>query len=186
MSGCDLSPEMLAKAYENAQKAKVKGVFSLQSAVSFKAIKPLDFITACCDVVNYISSPKAFFKTAYKNLNDGGVLVFDISSEYKLKKILGNNIFTEETDEVTYIWENTLSRNKVDLSLTFFEREESGLYRKSVEEQTQYIHTEENIKSWLSEVGFTKIRSYDAFTGKAPDKKAERIHFVAIKEVDNG
>lgn len=185
ITGCDISAEMLSKAYENAQKEGVKATFSLQSALSFKTARPIDFVLASCDVVNYLANPLGFFKSAYKALKDDGVLIFDISSEYKLKNILANNVFTESTPFVTYIWENFLSKNCVDMRLTFFEKTTEDLYSKSTEEQTQYIFTQEKLTEMLTAVGFNKIEKYGFLSKSAPQKNEERIHFVAYKGVQN-
>ncbi len=184
--GCDISPEMLQMACRNAASERVKATFILQSAAAIRPSKPLDFITASCDVVNYLSSPLTFFKSAYTALKADGVLIFDISSEYKLRTVLGNNVFTDETDDVVYVWENSLGKNAVNMRLTFFEKNENGLYERSVEEQTQYIHTEEKLRRLLGDAGFTHVERYEFFTKAAPSEKAERIQFVAYREGKNG
>lgn len=179
--GTDLSPEMLALANKNAKKAGENIVFVLQSACELRTATPVDFVVACCDVVNYIKNPIKFFERVYSSLTDGGVLVFDISTEYKLKNVIGNNVFSESTEEVTYIWENFPSAKRVDMALTFFEKQPNGLYEKTVDEQTQYVHRQEDICAALKAAGFVGVNTFDFLSDEQPTRYSDRIHFVAYK-----
>ncbi len=184
VSGSDQSPEMLSLAMTVARNAGVNVPFILQSAEKLYSDKPLDFITACCDVVNYLKNPRVFFEKAYAALNHGGVLVFDISSEYKLTEVIGNNTFTDTVGDVTYIWENALDkkRRRVDMRLTFFEAAENNYYSKSTDEQTQFIHGAAALKESLKSVGFSSVKVCGFLKNRAPAPDEERIHFIAFKE----
>ena len=109
------------------------------------------------------------------------MLLFDISSKYKLTEVIGNNVFTDSTDDVTYIWSNSLSekKDKVDMFLTFFVRNKDGSFDKEDESQTQYIYDAEDLAGRLRAAGFGKVE-YFGFEGKnvAPE---ERICFAAYK-----
>ncbi len=183
VTGSDLSPEMLTKAAEYAKKSGTDVKFVLQSADKLEDARPLDFITACCDVVNYLKNPTKFFRRAYEALAPGGVLAFDISTAYKLRNILGNNVFTESTDEVTYVWENALDekRRAVDMRLTFFIKQANDYYSKRTDEQTQYIHEEEEIIRDLRDAGFNKITTRGFLKNRRPTERDERIVFAAYK-----
>jgi len=181
MSGVDLSPEMVAIAMKNARRNAITNVsFAVGNAEKINLSIPVDFITATCDVVNYLKNPIDFFKNTYNNLKAGGVFVFDISSEYKLKKVLGNNVSTEEKDGVVYVWNNNLYRNRVDMFLSFFRRDEDGRYTRFDEEQTQYVHNENDIIVALKSVGFSSVEIFADF-GENLSKNSERIHFIAKK-----
>ena len=183
ITGSDLSEQMLALANQNARSEGVNVVFIRQDALTLCDVRPLDFITANCDVVNYLRRPVDFFIKAYKALKKGGVLVFDISTEYKLKNILGNNVFTQTEGDVTYVWENFYSQKskKVDMRLTFFEKMPNTYYSKSIDEQTQYAHSVDEIVEQLKKVGFTDVKTYGFLSTSAPKDKEERVHFVAYK-----
>lgn len=178
--GIDLSPEMIAIAQKNAKNAGENIDFFVADAEKLKLCEKVDFITALCDVVNYIKKPIDFFKNTYNNLKEGGVFIFDISSEYKLKKILGDNVYTEERDNVIYVWSNSLFYNRVEMFLSFFRKDADGRYTRFDEEQTQYIHKEEYLTKLLLEAGFESVSSSCDF-GKAKKKTAQRIHFIAKK-----
>ncbi len=181
VSGIDISPEMIAIAIKNARRKAITNVnFAVGSAEKIKLTLAVDFVVAICDVVNYIKNPFDFFKNTYNNLKEDGVFIFDISSEYKLKKILGNNVFTEEKDGVVYVWNNNLYKNRVDMFLSFFRRDTDGRYTRFDEDQTQYIHKESDIVDMLYSAGFSQVETYANWDEK-PTKNSERIHFIAKK-----
>ena len=180
--GTDLSVEMLEMASKSATSQGIKATFINQSATALTVARPVDFIVACCDVVNYLKSPKAFFSKAYKALKAGGVLLFDLSTEYKLRNVLADNVFTDSTEEVTYIWENSLKKSSVDMTLTFFRKLTNNNYARSVENQTQYIHASDAIINALRDAGFTDIKTYGFLKDSAPSVNEQRVHFVAYKK----
>lgn len=185
ITGVDISPDMIAIAQKNARKTGSHVKFAVQNAEEISLEKKVDFITAICDVVNYIKKPIDFFKNTYNNLKDGGVFVFDVSSEYKLKKILGDNVYTEECDNVLYVWSNSLYKNRVEMFLSFFRRDDDGRYTRFDEEQTQYIHKEEDLAMLLFEAGFDSVQTFSE-SYQTVEKDSERIHFIAKKGKING
>ncbi|MBR2988595.1 MAG: class I SAM-dependent methyltransferase [Clostridia bacterium] len=183
VTGVDISPQMLRIAQNNAKKERLAVNFALSGAENFTTHHALDFITANCDVVNYLKNPRKFFARAYQKLNDNGVFIFDISSAFKLKNVLGNQVYTENRNEVTYIWENFYDekRRKVDMKLTFFAPNGNGLYEKSEDEQTQFIHETNDLLGLLTAVGFKKVEVFGFLSQNQPKASEERIHFIAYK-----
>lgn len=181
VTGFDSSEGMLAAAYERAADSGETVDFVLKDVFRGGFGKNLDFVIACCDVVNYVSRPLGFFKKVYDSLSDAGVFAFDVSSEYKLKNILGNNTFTDTVGGVTYIWVNSLFAKSVDMFLTFFALRPDGTYDKTVDEQTQYIHKREDLVGALKEAGFDRVKEYGYGTRSNPAAKCERIFFVCTK-----
>lgn len=179
--GIDISPQMISKATQNAKKKGYLINFAVANAEKLALNRKVDFITAICDVVNYFKNPTNFFQNAYANLSEDGVLIFDVSTEYKLKNILANNVYTEEKDGVVYIWSNALSKNKVDMFLTFFKMDTDGKYIRFDEEQTQYIHLQEDLVRQLYKAGFSIVEVYSSTDKKSVRKTSERIYFVAKK-----
>ena len=182
VTGFDSSEGMLAAAYERAAESGETVDFVLKDVFRGGFGKNLDFVTACCDVVNYVSRPLGFFGKVYDSLSDGGVFVFDVSSEYKLKNVLGNNTFTDTVGGVTYVWENSLSAKSIDMFLTFFALRPDGAYDRAEDEQTQYIHKREDLVAALKEAGFDRIKEYGYGTHSKPGTKSERIIFVCTKK----
>lgn len=180
--GVDISPGMLSEAYLSAKREGLNIRFIEQDISGFVFDKKLDFVTAMCDTVNYVEKPSKVFGNVYSTLGPGGVFVFDISSEYKLKEILAGHTYSDSYSDITYIWNNYLNKkgDALELELTFFKKE-GALYKKTVERQTQYIYGENEIVEMLELAGFKNIKAYGGMTRTKPKENSERIHFVAYK-----
>lgn len=178
VAGVDISPEMLTRAQELSLKEGVRAEFLAGDITKLKLNAKVDFAVAVNDCVNYI--PKDKLKKAFARvcscLKKGGSFIFDVSSADKLRKTIGNNLFAEDREDITYLWFNTLYDDRVEMELTFFERGKNGLYTRYDESHIQYIYEEEEIISALKEAGFA-VRT-EGHLGK--DKK-QRINFICKK-----
>lgn len=179
--GVDSSESMLTQAKILCAQEKIPVNFTLQDIKRFKSFTKLDFITVINDGLNYLKSSeiKTAFKNFYGALKKGGVLLFDISSEYKLKEILGNNLFGEDTDDVTYMWFNECDGKSVKMDLTFFVRQGENYVRQD-ESHVQYIHTIDEISDALTQIGFDVVE-VTGLLGQELKPDSQRIHFIAIK-----
>lgn len=172
--GADISPQMLEAARKNATERGIAAQFVLMDMTKFVAAKPLDFVVCMCDGINYVKEPKKVFKSVYAALKNGGRFIFDLSSQYKLTEVIGNNVFYEDGEDLTYIWSNRLSAGKyVDMQLTFFTKD-GERYVRSDESHRQYIHSEERIVAELRDAGYKRVTRL-----KKNDKL--RLHFMAEK-----
>lgn len=177
----DSSAQMLSRARE---KEELKDVLFLQQDIRrFELYGTVDAAVCCLDGINYLGSVKelkSFFSLVHNYLNPDGIFVFDMSTIYKLKNILGNRTFTYDFDNVYMVWENTLmSGGKVRLQLEIFEKLKNGLYSRSGETQFQRGYTPGTVKKALAEAGFSVLGCYDAFTKDSPLPESERIFFAA-------
>ncbi|MEG2456562.1 MAG: methyltransferase domain-containing protein [Clostridia bacterium] len=164
MTGGDISSEMLTIATEKARKQFQNILFLVLDLNNLSISKKYDFVTAVCDGFNYVSNIanlKSAFLAVYNALNAGGKFIFDISTKHKLTEIIGNNIFYEDLDKLSYFWTNKLFPNKIEMSLSFFERQQSvdeckqgELYRRYDEQQTQYFYDNNEIIGLLQQIGF--------------------------------
>mgnify|MGYP002562211534 FL=1 len=182
LTATDLSQEMLAIAAEKARKEGVQIMFARQD-IRQMALGRCDALVCACDVLNYIPQKRlpAFFEQVYAGLAKGGALLFDISSSYKLRYILGNQLFFEDREAVSYFWRNHLqdSENRIAMELTFFMKK-GELYERRDERQIQYIHETETLLKALQQAGFL-AQAYEFGTELPPQEKSERIFFAAYK-----
>lgn len=181
MTGSDCSAKMLTIATEKSKKALQDILFLIKDLNKLSISKTYDFITAVCDGFNYVSTIKGMesaFLEIYSALVQGGKFIFDMSTAYKLKKVLANNFFYEDYDDLTYFWSNTLYPNRVEMSLTFFEKE-GDIYRRYDEEQTQYFYANDKIIALLEKCGFS-VKCFDE-KFKELNNESERIIVVATK-----
>lgn len=179
VSGMDISPEALTTACELARKEGVCSEFLLGDITKLRLCGKVDFITAINDCINYVPKDKILqtFKRVHSNLGKCGLFIFDISSEYKLRNTVGNNLFVKDLEEATVVWFNTLNDDSVDMDITLFSRKQDGTYTRSDERQTQFIYTESEVTEALRGAGF-EVET-EGHLGKSKD---ERITFICRKK----
>ena len=173
--GIDPSISMLNVASNRHSKVYLGNITNLKG---FNA----DFITAINDVVNYVKQKdlQKTFNSVNNNLKKGGLFFFDVSSEYKFKNIIANNLFAEDLDGITYLWFNELKKDKVNMSLTYF-IENNGVYLRKDEDFCEYIHTNFDIEEKLKSAGFEIIKK-QGHLGEKLNKYSERINYLCRKK----
>lgn len=185
MIGLDISPAMLDVAGQKARRYGQRIPFICQDMRSLALHRPVQAILCPCDGVNYLTRPEdaaAFFAAAHRALEEGGQLLFDISSAYKLSQVLGCNTFAQDAGDCAYIWQNIYDGESrlVEMELTFFQREGDGRYRRFTERHIQRAHGAEELLALLEAAGF-QAAAYSAFTREPIGQQDERIQFVAKK-----
>lgn len=177
--GVDISPEMLTKARELASSEGVRAEFLLGDITKLKLIKKVDFIVAINDCLNYVPPERlaAAFSRVRANLKKGGAFVFDVSSEYKLKNVLADNLFAEDLDEITYLWFNKFDGEKVVMDITVFTSAGGGLFKRQDERHIQYVHRTEDVKAALASCGFEVLR-IEGHMGEELKDDSLRINFI--------
>jgi cyclopropane fatty-acyl-phospholipid synthase-like methyltransferase len=186
MIGLDLSCDMLSCAKEKARENKLDILFLNQDMTRMELYGTVDAIVSTTDCINYISNRKSLqrlFKLAKNYLNPGGVFIFDINSAYKLQYLLGDNVFYDVGENVSYIWQSRYYSKKktVEFDMTFFVKEDD-LYRRFDECHIEKIYTIDELKSISMEHDFKVVDVFDGMTCNKPTKRSERIFFV-IKRV---
>lgn len=182
MIGIDLSQEMLNVAIVKSKKMGLDIKWICQDMTEFELSHKVGFVTCVCDGINYIdeSQLKIVFDRVHDSIVKGGVWIFDISSAYKLKNILGDNMFCEDYDDITYIWQNSLGEDYVDMDIDFFENIEGDTYRRIEESHRQYIHTRESIENLLKDKWAFEV--YDGEKFSKPTSKSKRLLFVCTSK----
>jgi len=112
----------------------------------------------------------------------GGLLVFDISTEHKLKNVLAGNMYGDNSEDLSYIWlsEFIESENRLDIEISFFEKN-GETYSRYDERQSQFVHTHKDLIEVIASAGFELVSVTNAF-GEQIKEDEERILFVAIKK----
>ncbi|AOT72990.1 hypothetical protein Gferi_04190 [Geosporobacter ferrireducens] len=183
--GVDLSEDMLQIAQEKAASIGVEVIYLNQDIRELLLPTELDAILCICDGINYIIDEMDLmevFRAVYQHLKKDGLFIFDISSQYKLSHVLGQNTFAENYEEVSYIWENYFDENRqiCDFDLTIFMKEKD-LYRKHEESHSQKAYREDEVLSFVKQIGFKRTDVFDAFSFNKPKKNSERLYFVCQK-----
>ncbi len=182
-TGLDLSEDMLAIAYNKlADYGRPKLI--RQNMAGFELDKKFDIILSLCDSMNYLLEDEELvgsFRQVNKHLNDGGIFIFDINSNYKFERLLANNTFIDETDRVFYSWENFNEGKIWEFYLNFFLEKEEGLYERFEESHYERAYSEEEVEEALRLAGFKDFKKYKAFSFEPVDQETERINYIIRK-----
>ena len=184
MLGADLSEEMLSVARQKEGAENI--LFLNQPMDDFELYGTVDAIVCVLDSINYRTEPEALEKTfrlCANYLNPGGVLLFDVNSEYKFESVLGSQLYTYETEDIFYSWENEYDEKTrlCDLYLTFFCLEDSGLYRRIDEVHTQRAYSDTELRDAIKKAGLTLMNTYDGYTSGVPKWDSQRIVYEVKK-----
>jgi SAM-dependent methyltransferase len=184
MIGIDMSSDMLSCAMEKSAECGISPLWVCQDMRAFELYGTMDVILCTMDSMNYIenaSDMKQVLDLVKNYLNPGGLFIFDMNTPYKLEHVLGNNLFYEIRDDITYLWRNEYlpKEKKCIFDLTFFVREAEDIYRRLEEEQQQKAWTIDEVKDQLAQTGLELADVYDAFTQNAPSDQSERYFFIA-------
>lgn len=181
MTGADISPSMIARAQVRAREEGCTVTYVLADAVKFRSPEKYDFILSPNDCFNYL--PKEKLKTALRRMADalkeGGIFWFDVSSEYKLRTKVANNMSVDDRDEVTYLAVNEDCGDSVRLNVTLFVKEKGEKYRRLDEVHVQYVYSEKELLSALYEVGFD-VLSVEGHLGEEKEG-SDRLNFICRK-----
>lgn len=183
MIGVDSSVQMLDVARKKDKQGDI--LFLNQNMTKLDLYGTVDAFLCMTDGMNYVLSASSLFhmfkriKTCF--LEPDGLFIFDVSSEYKLREIVGNNTFIHSHEDIFYSWENRYIENKhlSDMFLNFFVKNKNGTYRRFCERHLQRAYRTEELVSLLYAAGFKKVDLFDAMDFSAPQETSERIVFVA-------
>ncbi len=186
MIAMDISADMLARAFEKAQRNKADILFLNQDMREFELYGTVDAVICLLDSLNYMTSLKDIrkvFRLVYNYLNPGGLFIFDLNSPYKLSHVLGNETFYELDEETSWIWNNTYDSKKrcTTFDLTFFVRNSEGLYERFDETHVERAFNREEIVNALGDAGLKLLGDFAELSFMNPGPKEERIFYIAQK-----
>ena len=182
--GVDISEEMLAIA---SNKFPTANYYALDLLDLENLNIKFDFIVSAFDVFCYLENFDAFcrgLQGVYSSMKQGAKFIFDIHTPNKINYLLEHQPFAYEDEEISYIWFTYPTDNELEVEseLSFFVKEEQGLYRKLEEFQKQRTYEIEVIKKAILNVGF-EIKDYfcDFDRHNKDVDNSERLHFILIK-----
>jgi len=186
MIAVDASADMLGKAYQKALAAGVDILFLNQDMRQFELYGTVDAVLCMLDSINYITSLMDIgkvFRLVHNYLNPGGLFIFDTNSPYKLADILGNEVFYELDDDVSWIWQNTYdSKSRITtFDITFFVKNQNGLYERFDETHKEKAYTREEIANALEAAGLDLLGCFGNLSFLEPSPTEERIFYIARK-----
>jgi len=176
---------MLDIAREKMYDEELDILYLNQDMTEFELYGTVDAIICSLDGVNYLTEDGDLLKTLklVKNyLNPGGIMVFDINSEYKLSKVLGNNTFVTEEKDIFYVWQNEYDeKSKICyFNLDFFEKQ-GDKYVRYTEEQAERAYSENEIRTAAEDAVLKVMGFYSEFSFDVPSDTTQRC-FVVLKK----
>lgn len=191
MIGVDNSEEMLMMAMDKRYESGHDILYLLQDMREFELYGTVRGIVSVCDCINYITEPSDLehvFKLVNNYLDNDGIFIFDINTEYKYSEILSDNTFAENRDDCSFIWENFYDdKTKInEYDLTIFTRcdDDSEIYEKLEEIHYQRAYSVTEIESMLKEAGLNMLHIYDAYTSCEPTAHSERLSVICSKFIN--
>ena len=177
----DLSGDMLMRAYEKLNHSPMVRLLN-QNMVDFKINEKFQAAICCCDAINYLNKEEVslFFHRVYEHLCEGSKFIFDMSTKHKYENMFCQT-YVYDDGKIFYVWENELLDNeKVNIEINFFVKDRDK-YTRIREEQTQYLHTNEEIVNLLEDAGFENIEIFDDYNEKEYSDSSLRAVFTAEK-----
>ena len=181
----DMSEDMLAVAWEKASELEQPPYFICQKMQQLRLPYQVDWVVCCLDSLNYVTDPnhcKEAIRRVYESLTDGGVFIFDINSEEKLRSLDGQ-VFLDENEDTYCVWraEFEQAENICYYGMDIFQKERRDLWSRSFEEHREYAYSVEQLTGFLREAGFSAIEVYGDRSFEAPKAGEQRIYFYAQK-----
>ncbi|OMI27589.1 SAM-dependent methyltransferase [Bacillus haynesii] len=186
VTGIDISEDMLAQAQYKAAIRQLDIQFLQQDMRELAGHgQEFDAVVICCDSLNYLKNEKDVFDT-FKNvfslLKEGGLLLFDVHSVYKMDVIFPGSTYADQDEEVSVIWQSYAGDEPHSAvhDLTFFV-ENGDVYERFDESHEQRTFQTEKYISLLEQVGFEVQCVTADFSKLEPSAESER-HFYTAKK----
>lgn len=180
--GVDSSEDMLSEAMQRAYEKGLNILYLKQKMQSLDLYGTINTCICTLDSINHltdIDDVKKTFDRVGLFMDDDGLFVFDVNTLYKHRKILCDNTFVFENDEVFCVWQNSLEENDtVNITLDFFE-EEDGVYYRSAENFSERAYSDSQIRELLCNGGFSVEAVYGDLSFDPPEETEQRVIYVA-------
>lgn len=190
VTGCDVSPEMLAVAAAKPAGERVELVRA--DMRDLPALGPFDLVTCLNDAVNYLTGPDdlvAFLDGARRVLRPGGLLVFDVNTLVTYRSAFTATAVLER-DGRLFEWTGLSDPDRIEpggehvaiLDVFSGESRGTGTRRRSV--HVQRHHPASEVGEALATAGLERCATYGQLPGaqlvRAPlEERHPKLLFVA-------
>ncbi len=183
--GVDMSEDMLSVARETSADANLDILYLCQKADELDLYGTVDGAVCCMDSINHITDKKELvsaFKKVSLFLEPQKLFIFDVNTVFKHEKILGDNTFVLENENVYCVWQNEYDKKhrQIHISLDFFTKD-GKIYQRSGEEFCERAYTDTELQKMLKSAGFKVESVFGDMTLKPPKEDANRKFFVCRK-----
>lgn len=184
--GVDVSEDMLSLAKEKSTKNGTNTLYLCQDATELDLYGTVDGAVCLMDSLNHITDYTGFCEAVKRVslfLEKDRLFIFDLNTEYKAEKILGNNTFIFEEDDVFLSWQNGYDKNERinTVFLDFFERKSDGVYQRKSEEIIEKAYTKSEIEKALKAAGLKIEAVYEDMKKTPPTSTCQRAFYITRK-----
>ena len=185
VTATDGSEEMLTQAMQKAADLETPPLFLHQTMPRLRLMEPVDAAVSTLDSLNYLTREadiRETFHRVFRWLKPGGQFIFDVNSPYKLRRMDGQ-MYMDETEESFCVWRTFFSekRRVCTYQVDLFSLQEDGAWGRDFEEHRERAWTEEELRTYLTEAGFTKITVHGDMTRRAPKADEDRWIVTAVR-----
>ena len=186
--GIDASEEMLSRAQEKKLEKNFDALFLCQKMEELDMFGTVDAAVCTLDSLNHVTEKekiREIFRRVALFMNDNGLFIFDVNTLYKHRRVLENNAFVFDTENVFCVWQNTLLEDNetTQINLDIFEgdEEEEDVYIRYSEEFFERGYELDFLKKTLENYRFEVVGIYDDMTKEPVREDSERAVFVCKK-----
>lgn len=188
--GVDHSPEMLSLALEKKAQSGADITYLCQELDALDLYGTIDVAISTLDSLNHLTDYAQFsdaISRAALFLHPAGVFIFDLNTCYKHEKILANETFVYDYEDVYCVWQNTLKENfLVEMALDIFVAGEDGRYDRLEDAFAERAYPTELVEQALSHAGLKLEAIYEEDSFDPPKADSQRLIFVATHQNPNG
>ncbi len=152
--------------------------------LEFGTKQKFDLITCIYDLVNYLekfSEWQDFFKNVYKQLNKGGMFVFDYNTTRRLAD--WNTTIYESNSQMDYV--QTVKsgvQGKTIINYVYYIKDKEDLYYKTSSLRTETTFETERVLEALKKAGFKDVKLCDFSLNPVSNPESKnKIHVIATK-----
>jgi len=184
--GVDASEEMLSQAQTKKMEEGFDAIFLCQRMENLDLFGTIDAAVCTLDSLNHLESAAVFRKALRRValfMNDQGVFIFDVNTPYKHRKVLADNTFVYDLDDVFCVWQNSFFEEdcRVDVTLDLFAAvDDADGYVRSTESFSERAFDLKEIQQWLADVRFETVGLFDENGGPLRED-TQRAVFVCKK-----
>lgn len=183
--GADISSDMLSVAQDKKQQENLDILLVNSSLSELDLYGTVDGAVCLLDSLNHITDYRELTRSLSRIslfLEQGSLFIFDVNTEYKHEKILGNNTFTLESEGVFCVWQNKYEKKSktTEITLDFFEKQ-GQQYDRYTEIFCERAYSDFQIIKALEKSGLEVLDILGENTYKAPMDDCQRKIFVTRK-----
>ncbi len=179
MTSVDASPDMLAVAMQKAEELENRPLFLCQTMEELDLYGTVDAAICALDSLNYLLSPDALNATFDRLkffVRPGGIVIFDVNTDAKFKRMDGMSYIRDEEDHFC-AWSADYKDKICHMTMDIFDRI-GDMWQRSEEEHIERAHSDEEIEKAITNADFKLVARYDELSFDEATDKSERVFWV--------